>query len=201
MDSDSSDRPKRAKRYSKTPRSEIVAKPTQLGFYPSQWRDVLELAKLNFRRWLACKNAFPVRRANLLGEASECVVEALAEHEEKGYRTEAGKSIPSYNLRFSCLWPFSQTTGRHISKIWLLLCVQESNCNLSTSHYSTPRSTRIILRIAASAKRSHAKLSAISIPSFLRTRLIRSSTLPLSQIALKILSIVAHFYITARMLR
>lgn len=83
--------PQRAGRYSKTPRSEIEAKPTQLNFYPGNWRDLLEFAKRIFRRWLACENGFPTRRLKLPPEAGECVAEALAEHRDKGGVVEPGK--------------------------------------------------------------------------------------------------------------
>jgi hypothetical protein len=85
--------PQPARRYSKTPKSEIQAVPTQLGFYPSRWCDVLELAKLKFRCWLVCQNAFPSRRLHLQHEASECVTEALAEYQGKEHLVESGKSL------------------------------------------------------------------------------------------------------------
>lgn len=91
-DSFISDRPLRAKRYSKSARSDITATPTQLGFYPGQWRDVLEAAKRHFREWLACKNGFPTRRMDL-GEARECVAEALAAHQQRGLAVEPGMDM------------------------------------------------------------------------------------------------------------
>jgi len=96
-DSDTS-RPRRARRYSKTPRSEIQAKPTQLHFYPGHWRDVLELGKLNFRRWIAVENGFPTREQQLPPEAGECVSESLAEHQDKGGHVEQGKCIRSVHF-------------------------------------------------------------------------------------------------------
>ena len=66
----------------------------QLGFYPGHWREVLEMAKLNFHHWLTCADAFPTQQAHLSGEAAECVAEAQAEYSEKGFSLGRGKCPP-----------------------------------------------------------------------------------------------------------
>jgi hypothetical protein len=79
----------RTKRHSKTPYGGKEALPTQLQFYPSQWRDVLEQAKWKFRLWLSTECPFPDRLKHI-SEAEDCIDEALAEHKEDGGRVEPG---------------------------------------------------------------------------------------------------------------
>jgi hypothetical protein len=117
--SDTSRHLRRAKRYSRTPKSEIEAKPTQMGFYDGHWRDVLDAAKLNFRRWLACIDAFPTRQAHLSGEVAECVSEARAEYSDKGHSLGRGRFLP-VNLPFLTLIPAFQLQkfGNSTGMIW-----------------------------------------------------------------------------------
>ncbi|KAH7920594.1 hypothetical protein BV22DRAFT_1050243, partial [Leucogyrophana mollusca] len=70
-------------RYSKTPRSQIVAKPTQQSFYPPTWRDVLDRAKA-ISRCEAIDNPFPARDLFIKGPAIEYLTEAVSEVEGEG---------------------------------------------------------------------------------------------------------------------
>lgn len=64
-------------------------KPTQLQFYPSQWKDVLEASKWKFRIWMSTVKAFPNRRKDM-DEAMDCLTSAIAEHQEEGGLLEPG---------------------------------------------------------------------------------------------------------------
>lgn len=81
---------KRAKRHSKN-RSD-GALPTQLQFYPSLWADILEESKQRYRLYLATENAFPHPKKDR-HRATECLMEAIAAHEEDGGKVEQGKSV------------------------------------------------------------------------------------------------------------
>lgn len=82
---------KRAKRHSKTTRSETGV-PTQLQFYPSQWSDVLENAKQRYRLYLATVNAFPHRKKDRQ-QATFSLMEAIAAHENEGGMVEPGRNF------------------------------------------------------------------------------------------------------------
>jgi hypothetical protein len=86
----------RAKRHSKTPYGGRSAKPTQMQFYPSQWRDILECSKWGFRLWLVIYNPFPDRTEHI-GEAEDCIDEALALHQAKGKRVEPGTRLEMWH--------------------------------------------------------------------------------------------------------
>jgi hypothetical protein len=88
-DSDTAADIPRARRHSKTPYGGNPALPTQLHFYPSQWRDVLEQAKWKFRIWLSMHCPFPDREKHI-ANAEDCIDEALAEHKADGGGVEPG---------------------------------------------------------------------------------------------------------------
>lgn len=91
----SSGREGRAPRHSSRPYTGRVSNnPKKLGFYPPQWRDVLEVAQKKWRFWMACHCGFPDRNKKHLDRAFACVLEALEEHNEKGGRVEKGVNIP-----------------------------------------------------------------------------------------------------------
>ena len=91
-DSSSMDKPKlRAKRHSYKPYVDSTNNPQKLGFYPPQWRDVLEASQKKWRSWMAYDCAFPRKdREEHLEKAMECILEAISEHEKKGGRVEEG---------------------------------------------------------------------------------------------------------------
>jgi hypothetical protein len=80
----------RAKRHSKTPYVRTNSKSTHLRFYPPKWRDVLEIARWNFRLSLATKAPFP-DRASGRTIAKDCLTQAGLEHERHGNQVEAGR--------------------------------------------------------------------------------------------------------------
>lgn len=97
-DSNESSEPKiRAARHSRTPYSHSRSrpKPTQLGFYPSQWSDVLDKAKKKFHLFLATDVPFPNRDEHF-SKAEDCISEAIDEHQKRGGQLENGK-FPSHH--------------------------------------------------------------------------------------------------------
>jgi hypothetical protein len=91
------DRPSRAKRHTRKPYMGSTNDPKKFGFYPPQWRDVLEAARKKWRCWIAYECAFPDREH--MTKALECIVEALSEHQELGKRVEPGMFMLSTVLR------------------------------------------------------------------------------------------------------
>ena len=87
------DRPiSRARRHSGKRYSEHSANPKKLGFYPPQWRDVLENAKLRWRLWMAVVCGFPNNGNQSYHEKTkECIRDALAEHQKNGGKVEKGR--------------------------------------------------------------------------------------------------------------
>lgn len=70
--------------------------PKRLGFYPPQWRDVLERAQKLWRSWMVLECGFPerVNRAHL-DKAMQCVTSALSEHQKNGFKVESGTYLSS----------------------------------------------------------------------------------------------------------
>ena len=67
--------------------------PKKLGFYPAQWRDVLERAQKLWRPWMALECGFPDREVKAhLTMAMKCVIDALSEHQQDGFQVEPGKT-------------------------------------------------------------------------------------------------------------
>ena len=81
---------KRAQRHSQNDRTR--SSPTQLQFYPPSWRDVLEAAKNKFRCYISAVNPYPSREDGIR-EASDCVVEALADHRASGKKVDPGMIV------------------------------------------------------------------------------------------------------------
>lgn len=79
----------RATRHSLKPYTGSTNDPKLFGFYPPQWRDVLERAQKLWRTWMALECGFPERETNL-DMAMRCVTEALSEHQRNGGKTENG---------------------------------------------------------------------------------------------------------------
>jgi hypothetical protein len=68
----------------------------KLGFYPTQWHDVLERAQKMWWPWMAFECGFPEREIKEhLNMAMKCVIDALLEHQENGSKVEQGKSLLS----------------------------------------------------------------------------------------------------------
>ena len=84
--------PKRAKRHSKKAYRSSNLDPTQLQFYPSQWRDILEAAKTKYRLSIVMEMLFPDRKKKF-NLAVDCLDEALAEHETNGGLVEDGELL------------------------------------------------------------------------------------------------------------
>jgi hypothetical protein len=89
-DSDEEPSQKRAKRHSKTPYNTPKTDPTQLQFYPSQWRDILEEGKKKYRLSLLLETLFPDRNKDI-HFAVDCLEEAISDHEAEGGMAEAGE--------------------------------------------------------------------------------------------------------------
>lgn len=83
-------RSRRARRHSKAVK---LPRPTQQKFYPALWGEVLDLAKLYFRRYLLLTNAFP-DRCDIKDELSDSLAKAMAAHEAEGGGFEHGAFIP-----------------------------------------------------------------------------------------------------------
>ncbi|KAF8886185.1 hypothetical protein BD779DRAFT_1471302 [Infundibulicybe gibba] len=81
--------PFHAPRHSKKSYNEHIILPTQFNFYPSQWRDVLGLAKLKFRHYITTMDPFPERQTNLK-VATNFLMEAISDHERNGGLLEEG---------------------------------------------------------------------------------------------------------------
>lgn len=82
----------RVKRHSRVPYTERIPQPTQLKFYPSQWREVLENAKNNYRLFLVGTYPWPERTKDLK-ECADCLTEALTRHEEDDREVKEGKNL------------------------------------------------------------------------------------------------------------
>jgi hypothetical protein len=91
-DSTDDDRCKpRAKRHSQKPYTGRTKDPKKFGFYPPQWRDVLEAAQKKWRPWMVLVCAFPDREEDdHLKEALLCVTRSLSDHTENGGKVEKG---------------------------------------------------------------------------------------------------------------
>jgi hypothetical protein len=82
----------RARRHSRKHYTGSTDDPRKLGFYPAQWRDVLERAKKLWRPWMAFECGFPERETKEhLDMATKCVIDALSKHQESGGKVEQGK--------------------------------------------------------------------------------------------------------------
>lgn len=81
----------RAIRHSQKPYTGKTTDPRQLGFYPPQWRDILEAAQKKWRPWMACVCGFPDREDKKhLDEALDCIRSSVSEHTENGGQVETG---------------------------------------------------------------------------------------------------------------
>ena len=85
----------RAKRHSSKPYVGRSGDPKKLGFYPPQWRIVLERATKSWRLWMAIMCGFPRRGSEAhFKKAMDCVVDALDKHQKEGGMIEDGKRVP-----------------------------------------------------------------------------------------------------------
>jgi hypothetical protein len=91
-DDDSS--PKRARRFSKTPR-DAEPKSTTMKYYPPSWQAMLEIAKTNMRKHVALVNAFP-RRDRDLKDATLILRNAITEYQ----RIEGNALEPGFFFSF-----------------------------------------------------------------------------------------------------
>jgi len=64
--------------------------PKNLNFYPSQWRDVLEDAKVNYTLHISAEKGFPSRDKEGMTDAETCLMEAIAKHKDEGGKVEPG---------------------------------------------------------------------------------------------------------------
>lgn len=69
-----------------------ASNPKRLGFYPPNWKHVLDGARFKTRLWMTLECAFPIRsnKAHRTKMAS-CLTEALVEYQDEGNRVEDGK--------------------------------------------------------------------------------------------------------------
>jgi hypothetical protein len=106
-DSDASsdnDKP-RAKRHSQKPYTGKTTNPRKLGFYPPQWRDILEAAQKKWRPWMGYVCGFPDREDKMhLDEALRCITSSLSEHTEDGGKVEKGMDEEFLVLRLLTMW-------------------------------------------------------------------------------------------------
>ncbi|KAF7973381.1 hypothetical protein HWV62_15479 [Athelia sp. TMB] len=84
----------RARRHSKKPYTRRSNNPTQLGFYPRTWQDVLGTAKMNWRVRVASEWGFPKIREQG-AELLECLTQAITEYENENGSLEEGY-FPKY---------------------------------------------------------------------------------------------------------
>ena len=85
----------RAQHHSHKPYTGRTTDPKKLGFYPAQWRDILEAGQKKWHLWLALVCGFPNREnEDHLEKALSCLIEAKDEHTEKGGRVEPGMNKP-----------------------------------------------------------------------------------------------------------
>ena len=90
----------RAKRHSQKPYARHSDDPTKLGFYPPQWRDVMEKGKAKFRPWIAYECGFPDREnESHMDKALQSATDALSEHQQKGGKVEEGNCLANNPLR------------------------------------------------------------------------------------------------------
>jgi hypothetical protein len=88
---DDEEKKPRARRYSRKCYTKSTGDPKRLGFYPPQWRDVLERAQKLWRAWMAFECGFPEREIKAhMDKAMQCVTDALSEHQKNGGRVEDG---------------------------------------------------------------------------------------------------------------
>jgi hypothetical protein len=81
----------RAKRHSQKAYTGKVSDPKKFGFYPPQWRDILEAAQKKWRLWMGQVCGFPDKQnPEHLDEALDCVERSLSEHTNNGGRVEKG---------------------------------------------------------------------------------------------------------------
>lgn len=84
----------RARRHSQKGYTGSSNDPKKLGFYPPQWRDVLETAQKLWRPWMALECGFPEREIRAhLNVAMQCVTDALSEHQKNGGKVEKGNYL------------------------------------------------------------------------------------------------------------
>ena len=90
--SESDDKP-RTKRHSHMPYSVGSDDPKKLGFYPPQWRDILENAKVSTCVWMATECVFPhLKNESHREKAESFIKEALSKHQEDGGQVEDGNT-------------------------------------------------------------------------------------------------------------
>jgi len=93
----------RAKQNLKTPYNGTQGKPTQLKFYPSQWADVLEEVKKKYRLAIVSGTPFPDCEMEM-HFTTDCLVEAISDHEENGNMVEDGEFLLYRALVFTGLF-------------------------------------------------------------------------------------------------
>jgi hypothetical protein len=88
---DDEEKKTRARRYSRKCYGRSTDDPKRLGFYPPQWRDVLERAQKLWRSWMMLECGFPNREVKAhLDRAKQCITAALREHHKNGDKVEDG---------------------------------------------------------------------------------------------------------------
>jgi hypothetical protein len=81
----------RARHHSQKDYNRSPIDPKKLGFYPPQWRDVLERAHKLWRPWMVLECGSPKRNIKAhLDKAMHCVTDALSEHQRNGGEVERG---------------------------------------------------------------------------------------------------------------
>jgi hypothetical protein len=88
-DNDDEDERQRSRRHSKVPHGTKNPNPTQLQFYPSQWKDVLENGKDRYTRLIFLELGFTSKQEDQRF-ALDCLTEAIYSHEEAGNGVEEG---------------------------------------------------------------------------------------------------------------
>ncbi|KAF7975991.1 hypothetical protein HWV62_8152 [Athelia sp. TMB] len=118
-DDDSSNRA-RARRHSKKPYTRRSNNPTQLGFYPRTWQDVLGTAKMNWRVRVASEWGFPKIREQG-AELLECLTRAITEYENDNGSLEEGY-YPKYKSRMIILvWEDTSSFRGELKKLARLI--------------------------------------------------------------------------------
>ena len=107
--------PSRARRHSKK-LYHSDSSPTQLRFYPSQWKDVLEKAKDAYALLIFIKFGFKTTEKDL-SEATACLAKALAEHEGAGRRVEAGMFLFIHSIVYSSDLGYYPTYAKDMARL------------------------------------------------------------------------------------
>lgn len=124
-DKDSDNALPRAKRNSKKAHNGDTSDPTQLQFYPSQWKDVLDETKDAFALIVFTKLGF-LERSKDLSTAGTCLVNMLAKHEAAGNFVEDGNTL---TVSEAIMLTVSLHTGfypDYVNEMTTLVCSQLS---------------------------------------------------------------------------